>query len=299
MGAAINLRVQVLIEDAPGKLEIAVPDLKMAIKGFTLNPFEKKVLTDDISENALSATRYVSAVLRKFDARNLRVVVKSEIPASSGLGSSASVVVATLAALNSHMELGLSLEELAWESHTIEKGVQNGLGSPMDTALATFGGYQLIQGTAQPLNLPEIDLVVGWTGLPHDTKSEVENVQNFRAKYPGIVNPIFDAIGEISKKALDLLREGQLEELGKLMNANHGLLEAIGVGTRELSELVYAARGAGNAMGAKLTGAGGGGCMIALPSNDPEGAIKAMTAISQAGGKPFHVTTGCEGVRLD
>jgi mevalonate kinase len=81
------------------------------------------------------------------------------------------------------------------------------------------------------------------------------------------------------------------------MNINHGLLEALGVGTRELSELVYAARGAGGALGAKITGAGGGGCMIALPS--PGSNASLITAITQACGRAFLVRTGCDGVRLE
>jgi len=83
------------------------------------------------------------------------------------------------------------------------------------------------------------------------------------------------------------------------MNTNHGLLEAMGVGTRELSELVYASRGAGQAFGAKLTGAGGGGCMIALPRPGSEGVLRAMTAIAQARGEPFSVMTGCRGLWVE
>ncbi|MHC1630805.1 MAG: mevalonate kinase [Methanotrichaceae archaeon] len=298
LGAAIDLRAKARIEDAPGRLEIEARDLMLTMKGFTLDALRGTILTKGVSEDAVQATKYVSAVLREFDSRNLKVTMESNIPPSSGLGSSASVVVATLAALNRHRELDLSLEEVAREAHRIEKDVQKGLGSPIDTALATFGGYQLVSGKAEPVDLPELDLVIGFTGVPHDTRSEVEKVQNFRAKHPQIVNLIFQAIGEISKDSLEFIREQRLADLGRLMDANHGLLESIGVGSRKLSELIYAARGAGEALGAKLTGAGGGGCMIALPA-DAEGAIKVMTAIVQAGGKPFHVTTGCEGVRLE
>ncbi|MDD1734292.1 MAG: mevalonate kinase, partial [Methanothrix sp.] len=74
-------------------------------------------------------------------------------------------------------------------------------------------------------------------------------------------------------------------------------LEAIGVSSRELCELVYACRGAGGALGAKITGAGGGGCMIAIPG--PAGKETLMTAIRQAGGWPFAAKMGQEGVRLE
>jgi len=299
LGAAVDLRVRASIEDLPGRLEISAPDLWMTLEGITLDPLTGAVLTKDVSEGAVHATRYVSAVLKEFGARDLRITVESEIPPASGLGSSASVIVATLGALSRHLELDLSADEIAKEAHKIEKSVQEGHGSPTDTALATFGGYQLVEGSARSIDLPEIKLVVGFSGRPHDTRAEVEKVQSFRAKYPEIVDPIFRAIGKISKRAPDCIRERRLEDLGGLLNANHGLLESIGVGTRELSELVYASRGAGRAFGAKLTGAGGGGCMIALPRTDPEDVLRVMTAITQARGEPFSVVTGCQGLRLE
>jgi len=297
LGAAVDVRVQVRVEDAPG-LVIEARNLDLVLDGLAVDPLSGNADMKAISGKALHATRYVSAVLAEVEARDLRVVVESEIPPSSGLGSSASVVVATLAALNDHMGLGLSPVEIAERAYSIEKNVQNGMGSRMDTALATFGGYQVVTGEAEPVDLPKLDLIVGCTGKPHDTRLEVEKVQKLRARYPDVVDPVFEAMGAISRRALTHLRKRKLTELGILMNVNHGLLESIGVGTRELTELVYAARGAGRALGAKLTGAGGGGCMIALPGPEHLDRSRAMTAIVQAGGKAFPVTTGCEGVWL-
>lgn len=299
MGAAVDLRVRARVEDLPGGVEISAPDLRMTLEGIGLDPFSGAVLTEDLSERAAHATRYVSAVLKEFGARNLRVILESQIPPASGLGSSASVVVATLGALSSHLALDLSTDEIAEEAYRIERSVQGGLGSPTDTALAAFGGYQIVEGSARSIALPQMRLVVGFTGKPHDTRAEVEKVQRFGARYPEIAEPIFRAMGEISKRAPDCIREGRLEELGILLNAGHGLLESIGVGTRELSELVYASRGAGRAYGAKLTGAGGGGCVIALPRTGPENVLRVMTAIVQARGVPFSVVTGCGGLSLE
>jgi mevalonate kinase len=300
LGAAVDLRVKAAIEDQPGRVEVWAPDLQMTLAGIALDPFSGAVLTNDVREGAVHATRYISAVLKEFGARDLRVTVESEIPPASGLGSSAAVVVATLGALSSHLALDLSIDEIAKEAHRIERSVQEGLGSPTDTALAAFGGYQIVEeGSARSIELPEIKVVVGFTGRPHDTRAEVEKVQRFRAGYPEIVDPIFRAIGEISRRATGCIRDDRLEDLGMLLDTNHGLLEAIGVGTRELSELVYASRGAGGAFGAKLTGAGGGGCMIALPRTGPENVLRVMTAIAQARGEPFSAATGCQGLRLE
>ena len=291
LGSAIDLRAKVTVEDLPGRLEIEVCNLM-------LNGFSLDLLTEQVSSpQALHAVRYVAAVLKEFKAESIRVKVDSDIPPAAGLGSSAAIVVATLAALNKHMNLGLRKEEIATNAHRIERAVQKGLGSPMDTAISTFGGYQLVSGTVQGIDLPEMDMVVGYTRKEHNTRSEVQKVQDLLSSYPDLVEPIFCAIGAISIRAVPLIRERRLEELGQLMNINHGLLEAIGVGTRELCELVYAARGAGHALGAKLTGAGGGGCMIALSSI--AGSPRILVALEQAGGTVFQIKTGGEGVRLE
>lgn len=291
LGAAIDLRAKVTVRDTPGSTSIEACDL--CLRGFSLDLNNLQV----VSAEAVHATRYVSAVLNEFDARNLRVMIQSDIPLASGLGSSAAIVVAATAALNSHLDLGLSQKDIADRAHRIEKAVQDGLGSPTDTALATFGGYLQVSSHVQPLDLPGMDMVVGYTNLPHDTRFEVAKVQSLKARYPDLVDPIFQAIGAVSARAIPLIRDQRLRELGELMNVNHGLLEAIGVGTRELAELVYAARGAGGAFGAKLTGAGGGGCMIALPT--PHGFAALITALRQARGTAFAVKAGCEGVKVE
>jgi mevalonate kinase len=163
--------------------------------------------------------------------------------------------------------------------------------------LATYGGYQRIADDNQRLDLPPLEMVVGYTRLPHDTFSLVEKVQLLKERYPDLVGPIFQAIGAISERAAPLIREQRLKDLGELMDINHGLLEALGVGSRELSELVYAARNTGGALGAKLTGAGGGGCMIALPGMAGKDAL--LVALRQARGMAFAAMMGCEGVRLE
>lgn len=291
LGSAIDLRAEVTIENLPGKLEVKTSNL--VLTGFSLD-----LVTGEVcSPGARNALRYVSAVLKEFQASDMRVTVNSNIPPASGLGSSAAIVVATLASLNQHNNAGMTMDEIASCAHMIEKNVQMGLGSPMDTALSTFGGYMMVSETVQRIDLPRMELIVGYTEKEHDTRSEVQKVQKMRSTYPDIVEPIFRAVDAISSRAVPLIRDNRLEELGKLMNVNHGLLEALGVGTRELSELVYAARGAGHALGAKLTGAGGGGCMIAMPPIDGSGTV--ITALMQARGKAFQVRTGCDGVRVE
>jgi mevalonate kinase len=291
MGGAIDLRAKAVLQDLPGKVLIETGDL--ALQGFSIDLITGQL----ISSSAAHATRYVSAALREFEAKDLSIKIESNIPLAAGLGSSAAIVVATVAALNCHLDIGLSREEIASTAYRIEKRVQNGRGSPMDTALASFGGYCQVTREVKPLHLPPLEIIVGYTKLPHDTSSEVEKVQSLKERYPDVVDPIFQAIGALSTRAVPFIREQNLERLGELMNINHGLLEAMGVGTRELCELVYAARNAGGAFGAKLTGAGGGGCMIALPKPGLRDAL--MVALRQARGEAFAVKAGCEGMKLE
>jgi len=253
LGGAADLRARATVEDLPGRVLIETDDL--SLQGFSFDPGSGQIS----SASAAYATRYVSAAVRELEARDVRIRIESDIPPAAGMGSSASIVVAAVAALNGHLGLGLSEREIAQLSYRIERGVQKGRGSPMDTALATYGGYQRIADGNQPLDLPPLEVMVGYTRVPHDTFSLVERVQLLKERYPDLVEPIFQAMGAITERAVPLVREMNLDELGGLMDINHGLLEALGVSSRELSELVYAARGAGGALGAKLTGAGGGG----------------------------------------
>jgi len=291
LGGAIDLRAIVTVQDLSGSVLIKTKEL--TLQGFSLDLTSGRLE----SAQAAHATRYISAVLREFDVKDIQVCIDSSLPLAAGLGSSACIVVAAVAALSAHHGLDLSRREIAEISNRLEKKVQKGLGSPMDTALATFGGYLQISQDIQPLDLPQLEMVVGYTKMPHDTKSEVEKVQDLKKRYFDLVDPIFQAIGAISEKAVPLIREHNHADLGRLMNVNHGLLMALGVSSRELDELVYAATGAGGAFGAKLTGAGGGGCMIALPGHAGVDAL--MVALRQARGVPFKVVTGCEGVRLE
>jgi mevalonate kinase len=190
------------------------------------------------------------------------VYINSQIPSSSGLGSSAAVTVATLSAINDEFGLGKSREELANIAFGIEKTVQKGRASPTDTTVSSYGGIVLISGGARrrlpPTNL---HLVIGDSLVSHSTSKMVEQVAEMKKKNPEIVNPVLDAIEGVSMSAIHHLNNPK--ELGRFMNMNNALLEALGVGHPQLAKMVLASRSAG-AFGAKITGAGGGGCMVAL-----------------------------------
>jgi len=242
-------------------------------------------INSDLGETGLDyeVHPYVSACIKKMlkKKEGVLVEIKSDIPIGAGLGSSAAVTIATLQALNLEFSLGLAPDRIAELGHGIEAEVQ-GAASPTDTYVSTMGGLIALP-SRRKLRLLDCDIVIGDTlqgASPKKTARLVKMVASLRDEFPSIINPIIKTIGSFASLGEKLLEERDYASLGKLMNIDHGMLDALGVGTVQLSNLVYAARSAG-AYGAKITGAGGGGCMVAL-TDRPE---KVASAIEDAGGK--------------
>lgn len=221
----------------------------------------------------------------------------SEIPPGAGMGSSAAVAVAATAAISSLFGITLSKREICDISFEAEKDV-HGTPSGVDNTIATYGSAIIFRrGKMRRIEVKgEVPFVVGDTGVKRSTKDWVAKVRGRRERCRDLVDPVIKLIGKISLKGARLLMEGRLPELGELMDLNQGLLDALGVSTRELSNLIFAARSAG-AYGAKLTGAGGGGCMIALTA--AETSSKVARAIQVAGGIPITANISMDGVRID
>ena len=241
---------------------------------------------------------YVSAVIEKMrefvPIKGTFLTVDSDIPVGSGLGSSAAVTIASIGALNELFGCGLSLEEIAKLGHEIEIRVQ-GAASPTDTYVSTFGGVVIIP-ERRKLKTPDCGIVIGDTGVFSSTKELVANVRQLRDSYPELIGPLMASIGKISRIGETLVLSGDYASIGRLMNVNQGLLDALGVNILELSRLIYSARVAG-AFGAKITGAGGGGCMVALTA--PQKSIQVAEAIANAGGKVTITKPTEQGLKVD
>ncbi|MBP2147077.1 mevalonate kinase [Methanofollis sp. W23] len=223
------------------------------------------------------------------------VYIRSQIPSSSGLGSSAAVTTATLAAISDEFKLGFSREEIARRAFAIEKKVQRGRASPTDTYVTTFGGIVLITGDSKRRLPPQnLHLVIGNSQISHSTAKMVELVAKEQRHHPEIVDPIMDAIGAVTTQAIKSINKPQ--QLGKCMDVNHALLEALGVGHPVLSKLVLSARAAG-AFGAKMTGAGGGGCMVALCPKHAKSRVAG--AIDAMGARSIITTIDTKGIRKE
>lgn len=228
----------------------------------------------------------------------LNIEINSTVPVAAGLGSSAAVVAAVTAAVGTFLNVKVSKEDVFRITYDAEK-IVHGTPSGIDPAISTFGGALLFQmGTGfKSLDVKmDIPLIIGETGVERLTRVQVEKVRGVKEKYPQIVAPIMLAAREIVLRAMDAIKEKDLDALGDLMNINHALLYGVGVSDESLEWLINAARKAG-ALGAKLTGAGGGGCMIALANN--ERLEQVLEAITRASGRAFIARKTDEGVKVE
>jgi mevalonate kinase len=240
------------------------------------------------------ATRKVMAHLGVDAGVNLKV--RSMIPIAVGLGSSAAVCVATTAAVGELFDGNLTKEKISELSFEGEK-VIHGNPSGADNSIATYGGimrYERGEGLKRLRLENALPFVIGNTRRKRSTRNMVEGVKVLKDRNPEVVDPIIYTMAGLSQTGLDALLRGDKHKLGDLMNINHGLLSAIGVSTIELDDLVYAARQEG-ALGAKLTGAGGGGCMIALAEEENLSNIEKSIRASR--GQSMRVNVTDEGVK--
>jgi mevalonate kinase len=223
---------------------------------------------------------------------------KSDFSSEFGFGSSSAVTTAVLKALSDLFEIGISNQELFELSHKTVLDVQ-GVGSGFDLAAAIWGGTIYFgSGGSEivPLNVNSLPLIVGFTGVKADTPTLVRQVADLHARHKEAIEHIFDTISSVVKAARDALEDADVARLGELMDINQGVLDALGVNSLELAKLVFAARRAG-ATGAKLSGAGGGDCMIALALDENKARIE--ESIENSGGKVLKVEVGAPGVRSE
>ncbi len=237
--------------------------------------------------------------MKRFEAtRGLRIRVESEIPPAEGLGSSAAISVATAAAVGRLLS-GENLPkemvcEIAYEGERIVHGTPSGI----DNHISTYGGalrYERGKGFER-FKVEELPLIIGDSGRRRSTGALVAKVRRLWERHREVVDAIIDAIATLSEEGYKALREGNLKRLGELMDIDHGLLSALGVSTPELDRMIYAARSAG-ALGAKLTGAGGGGCIIALVEQPDRGRV--AEAIRRVGGRPLRAGFTDIGVEVE
>lgn len=294
---AVDQRAKVRIEKTKGKvLKIDAPEV--GVSGYTrnINSLGEK---SNIPKGVSFLETAVKNFFEKYKVKTgLKIKTKSEFSAEFGFGSSSAITVATIKVLSELFGVKLKNKQLFELAYKTVLDVQ-GVGSGFDLAVAIWGGtIFFVTGGKKinPLRVPKLPLIVGYTMVKADTPTLVSQVASLYHQHPKFVKNIFETIGFIVEEAKRVLLKAEWKRAGELMNLNQGLLDALGVNTKKLSDLIFAAREVG-AYGAKLSGAGGGDCMIALGS---EGKRKQIgRAIEKVGGKYLEVEPNAEGVRLE
>ncbi|MFB6170522.1 MAG: mevalonate kinase [Haloarculaceae archaeon] len=301
---AIARRARVTAEARDdGRLRIEAPDLTFG--GFTVEYSGESGETPDVAVPTPlveAAMGYVEGAIEQArDAAGepgvgFDLTVESDLPLGAGLGSSAAVVVAAIDAATRELGVELSAREVADRAYRVEHDVQDGQASRADTFCSALGGAVRVEGEDRRRldGVPNLPIVVGYDGGAGDTGELVAGVRRLREEY-GFAADTVGAIGDVVRQGESLVEAGDLPELGRLMDFNHGLLSALGVSSRSLDAMVWAAREAG-AHGAKLTGAGGGGCIVALDESDATETALSLTPTCE---EAFRSELDTEGVRAE
>ena len=208
--------------------------------------------------------------------------ITSTIPLAAGLGSGAAVSVAILRALSAFLGHPLPDERVSALAFEVEK-IHHGTPSGIDNTVITYARPVFFvrgqPGESFRVGAP-FTIAIGDSGVPSPTAIAVGDLRCAWQAAPMRYEPIFDRIGEIAQAARKSIELGRPQELGPLMDENHALLYEMGLSSAGLDRLVSAARESG-ALGAKLSGGGRGGNMIALVT--PEKAAAVSQALQAAG----------------
>ncbi len=292
---AVDQRLTVNIhENGEDVFTLEAPDLQLHAYAKTMEDLGKKPLPKGV--------RFIEILYKNFlkkhpQERGIHVTTRNEFNHTFGFGSSSAVTVAFAKALTTLYDITLTNKDLFDLCYEAVIEVQ-GVGSGFDIAAAIWGGTIFYVPAAEEviqLNVEELPLVVGYTGIKADTPTIVRMVASLKNREPDKVEQIFENITVIVKKAQQAFIDDDKQFLGNLASNNQDLLRELGVSTKELDNLIKASEQAGS-YGAKLSGAGGGDCMIAFSNGNKSNIEK---AIDDAGGKVLHIKTNAPGVRIE
>ncbi|MBK7893841.1 MAG: mevalonate kinase [Anaerolineaceae bacterium] len=226
---------------------------------------------------------------------DVTIRVHSQIPIASGMGSGAAIAAAIIRALAQHLnqpalQTNEAVSALTYEVEKIHHGTPSGIDN---TVVAYEQPIWFVRQS--PKNLIEpftvaapLRFVVADTGVRSSTKVAVGDVRRQYSEQPALFTEIFDACGRIAQNGRNAIQAGDVTKVGQLMTENHAWLQKMTVSSPELDKLVAAALQAG-ALGAKLSGAGRGGNMLALVTD--EAMERQVSAALQAAGATHILTT--------
>ena len=268
----VTVTVTTLPNEAPGTVRIHAPDIHLQAS-----------LAELPARHPLKAAiTHTAAALKVRTLPACTVCIQSTIPVAAGLGSGAAVTVAIARALSAFLGSPLDDAQISALAFEVEK-IHHGTPSGIDNTVITYARpVYFIKG--KPIQrLPvgrAFTIVIADTGIASPTAVAVGDVRKAWQADKAHYEAVFESIGALADSACQAVQQGAIGLLGPLMDANHGLLRKLGVSCPELDGLVLVARKAG-AWGAKLSGGGRGGNMIALVNK--EQAKKVATALESAG----------------
>jgi mevalonate kinase len=267
-----NATLTPIEDEKKGRILVHAPDIQLSQWMHELAPDNP---IRSVIQQTLDAIK-----IRDFPAQKLEI--RSTIPIASGLGSSAAISIAIIRALGQHFEAPLPPElqsQIAFEIEKLYHGTPSGIDN---TTIAFEKPVYFVKGN-EPLPFEigsPFHLIIANSGSTSPTSEAVAKVRERWLKDKVYYEALFDQIGFISHSARRAIKEGQIHVLGSLLNRNQELLEAIGVSSSQLENLIRVARDHG-ALGAKLSGAGLGGNIIALVNEETSDAI--LTALTESG----------------
>lgn len=274
---------------------VTAVDKRLYVEAEIIEKEEDEIITPQVKES-----RFVLETIAHFKEKflirdSVRIKTQGDFSHQVGLGSSSAVTVATLEALNRLFEKNLNKKQVFDMCYSVTLSIQ-GVGSGFDIAAAVYGGtqYYVTGGLViEPIRIDSLPLIVGYSGIKADTPFYIRKVaEAFKYKQEELKN-IFSSITSLVEDARIGLETSDFEKTGKCMTQNHTLLQKLGVSIPKLDEMVNAANQTG-AWGAKLSGAGGGDCMIALVSDEKRDDV--ARAIEKVGGEIINVSLNAQGV---
>ncbi|MDP2585296.1 MAG: mevalonate kinase [Candidatus Levybacteria bacterium] len=231
------------------------------------------------------------------DKLGIRIKTESEFSSQFGFGSSSASTACTVKAVSELLGLNLTNKEIFDLSYKTVLDIQ-GKGSGFDVAAAVYGGtlYFVTGGkTIEPLKIESLPLIVGYSGIKADTVTLMNQVKASFTNRQDKLDEMFNNMEVLVNDAKTTFINGDFAKVGELMNKNQSLLKELGVSIDKLDNMIGAALKAG-AYGAKLSGAGGGDCMIVLSPEDKKQAV--INGINSVG-EVIEVKTNAEGVRIE
>lgn len=265
-----------------GKLLLKTPDIE----------FETSLTTISTIKKHPKEVQFVLAAVVEFrntypEIEGLEIETKSAFSSKFGFGSSSAVTVAVLHALHVLYKKRVSKQMLFDMAYRCVLDVQ-GVGSGFDVASAIWGGtilYVMGGKKIEPIKTDVLPITVAYTGVKVETAPLINQVSELKKQYPTLIEHLFNEVERVVELAKKAIEKQDWQMLGVLMNLNQGILESLGVSSKVIHQTSDLLKENG-VLGAKLSGAGGGDCVVAVydPSKQSIQTSKTISVALQAPG---------------